>query len=143
MRNELIANHIVEGLTADHKEGNAINISGSFGSVLANGAPNAFVIKADMKGCGTHGDGPISCAGLNRLITIRRSVIESNSGIQVGASTDVLVEGSRIANTPPESTGLRRGESPIHVSGGAVGFVSRANSVAEPMPTPTNAARLL
>lgn len=102
-----------------------------FGSPLSNGAPNSFVIKSDMKGCGTHGDGPLSCAGLNRLITMRRNVLESNGGIQIGASTDCLVEGSWISNTPPQSLGLKHGQSPIQVSKGAVGFTLHDNHVEE------------
>jgi hypothetical protein len=148
LRNELIGNRVLEGLTADHKEGKYINGSsksrrggvellrgdptahaGSFGSPLSNGAPNSFVIKANMKGCSTHGDGPLSCAGLNRLITMRRNILDSNGGFQIGASTDCLVEGSWIANTPPESLGLKPGQSPIQVSRGAVGFTGRDNHV--------------
>jgi hypothetical protein len=147
LRNELIGNRVLEGLTADHKEGvingsgmshdsfsmllrgDPLAAKGAFGSPLSNGAPNSFVIKANMKGCSTHGDGPLSCAGLNRLITMRRNVLESNGGIQIGASTDCVVEGSWIANTPPESLGLKTGQSPIQVSKGVVGFVARNNYV--------------
>ena len=157
LRNELIGNRVLEGLTADHKEGKFINGStsgdhsesfhtnhqrmlhgdpvspkGLFGSPLANGAPNSFVIKATMKGCGTHGDGPLSCAGLARLITMRRNVLESNGGMQIGASTDCMVEGTWIANTPPQSLGLKDGQSPIQVSKGVVGFVARDNHVEVP-----------
>jgi hypothetical protein len=82
-----------------------------------------------MKGCGTHGDGPLSCAGLARLITMRRNVLESNGGMQIGASTDCMVEGTWIANTPPQSLGLKDGQSPIQVSQGVVGFVARDNHV--------------
>ena len=147
LRNELIGNRVLEGLTADHKEGlingsrdgsgsplllrrgDPLARAGEFGSPLSNGAPNSFVIKANMKGCGTHGDGPLSCAGLNRLITMRRNVLESNGGIQIGASTDCMVEGSWISNTSPQSLGLKAGQSPIQVSKGAVGFVARGNHV--------------
>ena len=105
VRNEWLANRVVEGLRADH-QGGPINTTGSFGDPVADSG-NAFQIvtawgpswKTDCSPPTfgpSPGIGPITCRGMNRLLSFRRNVVESNGGFQIGASTDTLLEANTV-----------------------------------------------
>ena len=74
--------------------------------------------------------GPITCRGMNRSLTFRRNSVDSNGGFQIGASTDVLLEGNTVRGTPGPSVGLHgsnSGDSPFQIAVSAHGCINRSN----------------
>lgn len=140
VRNEWIDNRVVEGLRADH-QGGPINVSGSFGDPVMNNG-NAFEVvtmwgKSWNDNCDPAMFGPkpnigsVSCRGMNRLLSFRRNTVESNGGFQIGASTDVLLEGNAVGNTPGPSIGLQgvdSFDSPFQIAKSAFGCINRSNT---------------
>ena len=136
VRNEWIGNRVLEGLRADH-QGGPINVSGSYGDpVMANGAAFAIVstwapswkLDCDPNMFGPKPNiGPITCRGMNRLLSFRHNVVDSNGGFQIGACTDVLLEGNTVRDTPGPSIGLRGGDSPFQIAKAALGCINRSN----------------
>jgi hypothetical protein len=67
---------------------------------------------------------------MNRLLSFRRNVVESNGGFQIGGSTDVLLEGNTVRDTPGPSVGLQGAdaeESPFQIAASALGCINRSN----------------
>lgn len=132
VRNEWVGNRVVEGLRADH-QGGPINVSRSFGDA-SSVSGNSFVVVTAWapswtRGCENLGSpfASVTCRGMNRLLAFRRNVVGSNGGFQIGASTDVVLEGNRVHNTPAQSVGLNSTQSAFQISAGALGCVARAN----------------
>jgi hypothetical protein len=139
IRNEWIGNRVLEGLRADH-QGGSINVSGSFGDAVMNNG-NAFEVVTMWGPSWDHdcspamfgpnpGIGPITCNGMNRLLTFRRNSIDSNGGFQIGASTDVLLEANVVRGTPGPSVGLQgasAADSPFQIALSALGCINRSN----------------
>ena len=104
LMNEFLGNTVAEGLRAEH-QGTPLGM-GNWGDPLQSSA-HVFAI-ADAN------------PDLNRYIVFRGNRAHSNGGFFIGGSSDVLVEGNAVNNTPSQSVS---GQGHYHIAEKARGRV--------------------
>ena len=102
LMNEFLDNTVAEGLRAEH-QGSPLGL-GTWGDPVQFSGHVFAIVDADPD--------------LNRFIVFRGNHALSNGGFFIGGSSDVLVEGNQVSNTPNQSVS---GRGHYYVSPKAVG----------------------
>ena len=100
--NQFIGNDVTEGLRAEH-QGSPLGAGAWGDSAQFNGHVYAIVNASPVD--------------LNRYIVFRGNQARSNGGFMIGGSSDVLLDGNTVSNTPSASIS---GQKPYHVDTSAV-----------------------